>query len=45
MIALNMTVADGVLMYETNSNILVKYNDDLKDQLSIYTIHICYNDT
>ena len=28
----NMTVSDGVLMYETNSNILVKYKDYLKDQ-------------
>ena len=28
----NMTVSDGVIMYDTNSNILVKYNDYLKDQ-------------
>ena len=28
----NMTVSDGVIMYDTNSNILVKYKDYRKDQ-------------
>ena len=28
----NMSISDGVSMYETNSNILVKQKDYLKDQ-------------